>query len=171
MFVLFFLQKVTSRVNINYLSNNGFCTTNHHWVYNWFMPVSHGTLEMCCYCTQKFTIKVAKVQLNFLHNTHNTLPIACPWAVGCLLCLQSQLYVLYQSLQYSMEYNVVLDHLIITENQELSWKPTLSLLVALQVGIMTTCSATSNDKVGIMITLSFHWIGPYCICNHSDENI
>ena len=35
--------------------------------------------------------------------------------------------------------------------------PTLSPLAALQVVIMTTCSADSEDKVGIMITLCFRW--------------
>ena len=38
--------------------------------------------------------------------------------------------------------------------------PTLSSLVALQVVIMTTCSATSDDKVSIMNSLSYqsHWL-------------
>ena len=36
--------------------------------------------------------------------------------------------------------------------------PTLWLLVALQVVVMTTCSATSDHKVGIMTTLSFQCI-------------
>ena len=39
---------------------------------------------------------------------------------------------------------------------------TLSSLVALKVIILTTCSATSTDKVGIMTTLSFQWINSEC---------
>ena len=35
--------------------------------------------------------------------------------------------------------------------------PTLSSLTALEVIIMTTFSAASADKVGIMITLGFRW--------------
>ena len=39
--------------------------------------------------------------------------------------------------------------------------PTLLSLVALQVVVKTTCSATSDDKVGIMTTHGFHCFSSY----------
>ena len=42
--------------------------------------------------------------------------------------------------------------------------PTLSSLVALQVVMMTTCSATNDDKVGIITNLTFQWP-----CSGSDK--
>ena len=48
---------------------------------------------------------------------------------------------------------------VIFENWELDiMMPILPSLVALAVVIMTTVNVSSDDKIGILVTLSFHWV-------------
>ena len=53
--------------------------------------------------------------VNFLQNPHKRHPIACPlgWGMRCLLCVQTLICILPQSLQWCMQYHVKLGHVIV----------------------------------------------------------
>ena len=52
--------------------------------------------------------------VNFLQNHHKIHPMARPLGrdMGCLLCVQILIYILRQSPQWCVQYNVTLDHII-----------------------------------------------------------
>ena len=65
--------------------------------------------------------------VNFLQNMHNRHPIACPYgqAMGCLVWLQSLTYVTSLGLSSSMQCCVILEHVIMLYQQQMSITSTI----------------------------------------------
>ena len=63
---------------------------------------------------EKNTVRCRYNAVNFLQNPHNIHPIAHPWGrgMGCILWAQIVIYTLPQSLQWCMQYHVILDRVI-----------------------------------------------------------
>ena len=57
------------------------------------------------------TVRCRYNAVNFLQNPHTRHPIAHPWGWGmrCRLCAQTLIHILLQSLQWCMQYHVILD--------------------------------------------------------------
>ena len=64
------------------------------------------------------TVRCHYNTVNFLQTFHKRHPRACPlrWDIGSLLCVQIQIYILPQSLQWCVQYNVILDCVITAPN-------------------------------------------------------
>ena len=60
------------------------------------------------------TVRCCYNPVDFLQNLHNIHPIACLFVrgMGCILWVQTVIYTLPQSLQWCMQYHVILDHVI-----------------------------------------------------------
>ena len=58
------------------------------------------------------------MQSNFLQNYHKRHPIARPLgrAMGCLLCIQTLIYIPYPSLKWYMQHRVILECVIMTNS-------------------------------------------------------
>ena len=60
------------------------------------------------------TVQSCYHAVNFLQNPHNIHPIAYPsgWAMGCLLWVQALTHVLPQTMEWYIQYHVLLDRII-----------------------------------------------------------
>ena len=70
---------------------------------------------LCNHCRRQWsTVRCYYKVVNFLPNPRKIHPIVCPsgWAMGCILWVQIVIYTLPQSLQWCMQYHVILDHAI-----------------------------------------------------------
>ena len=66
----------------------------------------------CCHCfTIAITVRCCYNVVNFLPNSHKRHPIAHPLGpgMGYILWVQTMIYTLPQSLQWCMQYHVILD--------------------------------------------------------------
>ena len=60
------------------------------------------------------TVPCCYNMVNLLTYPYKIHPIAhsLGWAMGCILCIQTVIYTLSQSMQWCMQYHVILDHVI-----------------------------------------------------------
>ena len=67
-------------------------------------------------CLCRYAVRCRYNAVNFLPNHHKIHLIAHPIerGMGCILCAQTVVYTLHQSLQWCMQYHVILDCVITT---------------------------------------------------------
>ena len=95
--------------NLTWLRMNIFC-----WDYLIYNKICSNMITSVLYNTA-CTVQCRYCMVNFLRNPYNRHSIVHPWGrdMRCLLWVQTLIYVLPQSVQWYMQYHVILD-LVIT---------------------------------------------------------
>ena len=109
---------------------------------------------------QRITVWCIYNQVTFLSNPHNRHPVAHQWRwyLGCLMCLQTVIYILPQSLQYHRPWHVILYHVITAPDcmNINTWPSEIKLLCCHPKSHFTRIIIFKMSRK-IFLVIIFHW--------------